>query len=233
MYCWGDNRSGQLGDGSLQSSSVPIQVSLSNANDIALGTTHTCAIKRGQVYCWGRNDPYQHLGWQGAGRQRTPRLNAINGVFSLSASAQFTCGASTQINNLGGLDGVVCWGRNDTNNLGTGSPSEAGSAVRVGSLQNARRIAVGDGHGCAVRRSGTVHCWGDNTQGQLGAGNDNDTNDLMQAGQLTDVIEISAGRDHTCARDIDGSIYCWGDNEHGTLGLGGNDRPSPTRIQTF
>ena len=149
MYCWGDNRSGQLGDGSLQSSTVPIQVNLSNADDIALGTTHTCAIKRGQVYCWGRNDPYQHLGWQGAGRQRTPRLNAINGVFSLSASAQFTCGSSTQINNLGGLDGVVCWGRNDTNNLGTGSPSEAGSAVRVENCSFRVDSVVSESRSCA------------------------------------------------------------------------------------
>ena len=151
----------------------------------------------------------------------------------LSISSQFTCGASTQINNLGGLDGVVCWGRNDTNNLGTGSISESASPVRVSELQNARRIAAGKGHACALRRSGTVHCWGDNNFGQLGPGNDSETNSLVRAGQLVDMSEIAAGAYHTCARDDSGAIYCWGNNGHGCLGIGGNDRSSPTRIQTF
>ena len=160
-------------------------------------------------------------------------MNNVNGVFSLSSSSEFTCGASTQINNLGGLDGVVCWGRNDDNNLGTGSASRSGTPVRVGELQNARRIAVGKGHACALKRDGTVHCWGANEYGQLGPGNDNDTDSLVRAGQLVEVTEIAAGAYHTCARDDAGAIYCWGTNGQGSLGIAGNDRSTPTRLQTF
>jgi alpha-tubulin suppressor-like RCC1 family protein len=56
-YCWGDNSSGQLGDGSTTSRSTPIPVSggLSFSAIIA-GSLHSCALtSAGAAYCWGWN----------------------------------------------------------------------------------------------------------------------------------------------------------------------------------
>ena len=66
LWCWGDNASGQLGDGTttLQPSPVPVQVS-GQATDwaaVSAGGGYTCAVKiDGTVWCWGSNG-YGQLG---------------------------------------------------------------------------------------------------------------------------------------------------------------------------
>ncbi|MBU1160590.1 hypothetical protein KJ992_00025 [Patescibacteria group bacterium] len=60
MVCWGYNGSGQLGNGSTNSTSTPVQVSnlgASTVKEITAGTYHTCALKTdGSMVCWGNND---------------------------------------------------------------------------------------------------------------------------------------------------------------------------------
>jgi hypothetical protein len=56
-YCWGDNSSGQLGDGSTTTSSTPVVVS-GGLSFVVLtaGTGHTCGVTAdGIAYCWGDN----------------------------------------------------------------------------------------------------------------------------------------------------------------------------------
>jgi len=62
-YCWGDNSSGQLGNGSTTPSSSPVLVSGGlKFSSIALGWGHTCGLTTaGAVYCWGSNS-YGQLG---------------------------------------------------------------------------------------------------------------------------------------------------------------------------
>ncbi|MBW3628178.1 MAG: Ig-like domain-containing protein [Gemmatimonadetes bacterium] len=53
-YCWGDNRSGQLGDGRGLSSAVPSRVAGTlRAATISAGRSHTCASTDRLLYCWG------------------------------------------------------------------------------------------------------------------------------------------------------------------------------------
>lgn len=55
VNCWGDNRYGQLGNGSLDSSLIPLEVSgLENIKAITVGTFSSCAINQlNEVKCWG------------------------------------------------------------------------------------------------------------------------------------------------------------------------------------
>jgi hypothetical protein len=59
VWCWGANRRGELGIGADQNdASRPRQVAPLGAEvtDIAVGTHHSCAIKRdGSLHCWGEN----------------------------------------------------------------------------------------------------------------------------------------------------------------------------------
>ena len=59
-YCWGG---GYLGDGTGESSPVPVQVATSVLfNMVVVGGSHTCAVGReGVMYCWGDNQ-YGQLG---------------------------------------------------------------------------------------------------------------------------------------------------------------------------
>lgn len=54
-YCWGDNRFGQLGDGSTTSRPAPVPVGGGfKFASLSAGGNHTCGITRkGELYCWG------------------------------------------------------------------------------------------------------------------------------------------------------------------------------------
>ncbi|KAB8145564.1 chromosome condensation regulator RCC1 [Chloroflexia bacterium SDU3-3] len=77
VRCWGDDGSGQLGDGgAIESntfSNVPVDVlGVTNATHIATGYYHACAaLDTGEVRCWGDNAYYQ-LGTTGVTKSSTP-----------------------------------------------------------------------------------------------------------------------------------------------------------------
>ena len=56
--CWGANENGQLGNGTLTDSAVPVTVSnVTNATAIAPGSKHTCLVRSNQkVACFGDNE---------------------------------------------------------------------------------------------------------------------------------------------------------------------------------
>lgn len=57
LWCWGDNRFGQLGNGSYLSSLFPTPVGLATDwQAVSLGDEHSCALKQdGSLWCWGNN----------------------------------------------------------------------------------------------------------------------------------------------------------------------------------
>lgn len=58
VRCWGQNQSGQLGDGTRLHRAAPVRVTglPEEAVDIAAGMTSACAVLRGgRVWCWGGN----------------------------------------------------------------------------------------------------------------------------------------------------------------------------------
>jgi alpha-tubulin suppressor-like RCC1 family protein len=62
LWCWGDNRRGQLGNGDPTRASVAMPTRIGTDTDwqeLATGDWHTCAIRAGNVYCWGENDDGQ------------------------------------------------------------------------------------------------------------------------------------------------------------------------------
>lgn len=63
VLCWGDNKSGVLGNGSEDPSMVPTEVlGLADAVEITAGSHHNCArVASGAVHCWGDNT-YGQLG---------------------------------------------------------------------------------------------------------------------------------------------------------------------------
>jgi alpha-tubulin suppressor-like RCC1 family protein len=56
-YCWGANDDGQLGNGELTQSPVPVAVSGGYTfSEISAGDGHGCAVTDGgDAYCWGSN----------------------------------------------------------------------------------------------------------------------------------------------------------------------------------
>ena len=82
LYCWGNNDSGQVGNGSDEQQDKPVKV-LSNVVSAALGEAHSAAItKNGDLYCWGANDSGQ-LG-DGSGEDKDKPVKVLSNIASVA-----------------------------------------------------------------------------------------------------------------------------------------------------
>ena len=170
VKCWGDNRAGQVGDGTIWNiRKVPVDVSglASGVRAIAAGDYHTCArmdtTQGGGVKCWGASGD----GWVGGQWTRwSPSPVDVDGLAGealyIAAGGRHTCALTT-----GG--GVQCWGANRSGQLGDGTTTDRSAFVGVtGLASEVSDIAAGGFHTCALTIDGGVKCWGDNGRGQLG-----------------------------------------------------------------
>lgn len=142
------------------------------------------------------------------------------------AGADHACGVTS-----GGA--AMCWGRNESGQLGDGTRRERHTPVLVAGLTHGvRSVALGDYHTCAVLDDGSVKCWGYNFVGSLGDGTRRTTLRPVQVlGLFQGVASIRASQDSTCALTTAGKALCWGGNEYGQLGDGtGQERLTPTPV---
>lgn len=62
LWCWGDNKDGQLGDGTSDDRHEPVRIGLNAVVSVSLSLRNTCALlAAGEVWCWGDNQ-YGMLG---------------------------------------------------------------------------------------------------------------------------------------------------------------------------
>jgi alpha-tubulin suppressor-like RCC1 family protein len=194
VVCWGANAAGQLGDGGLEESTIPVTVAnLAGAVAVAAGAQHTCALLiTGEVRCWGDNSAGQ-LGTGTTGGVRVipfPVCSEPSGVecTPMRGAVAITAGSDTTCVLL--ADGTLrCWGSNTFRQLGIGRQLN-GSVDRPqpvcapdpdydcgdpdydcrGYLSNVVAVDLGYNSACALIAGGTVRCWGQNASLQLGNG---------------------------------------------------------------
>jgi alpha-tubulin suppressor-like RCC1 family protein/lysophospholipase L1-like esterase len=212
VSCWGVNGNGQLGDGTLVNSAVPVPVSgLSDAIAVSAGHAHSCAVKVSRtVVCWGLNN----RGQLGNGTTTDSSVPVV--VFGLSDATEVTAGDQESCAVRSG-GAVVCWGLNVYGELGDGTTTDSSVPVTVSGLSGVTAVASFAGHSCALTSSGTVECWG---LGPLGNGTTNQSVVPVTVAGLSGVTAIAAGSEHFCAMKASGAVVCWGSNLQGQLGDG-------------
>ncbi len=237
--CWGDNAKGELGNGTEIGSNLPVQVSglTSGVATISAGSNFTCAVATGgNSSCWGDGASGQ-LGNGIATSSAIPTAvldstgNApLGGVVTISAGFENACALTS-----GGT--VLCWGANNSGQLGNGTtsslsnvPVEVVDSNGQSALHDVVAISSGLDYNCATTSSGSALCWGGNDSGQLGNGSTtNSSRPVAVSGLLSGVIAISSGSRHTCAETIGGAAQCWGFNLNGQL-ASGNTTTSATPV---
>lgn len=249
VWCWGDNRQGQLGsDGSaLGFETTPVEVVglVGRATTIAAGGDHTCAIvEGGSLACWGANSRGE-LG-SGASEPRftatlVPLLDEVTGV---ALGPHHACVVQKD-------ERIRCWGDNAWSQLGVAGvqiaeepqllPGYAASSVLAGG-----GAGTGTARSCLLSTDREAACWGHGGYGALGCGTPSDPLSSnatpcqvrwsLRSGQpgeaLSPVQSLSLGGGHTCAVTADGDGFCFGVNWSGQLGNGAEfSVPRPRRVE--
>jgi alpha-tubulin suppressor-like RCC1 family protein len=216
-YCWGDNLSGQLGDGTSVRRSIPTLVGSNIAfKSISAGNLQTCALSfQGKAFCWG-GDSYGEIGVACDTVPCTlPTPQTVSGdltFVAVSAGNTFTCGvsASAEAWCWGGLDLPWSDGLGRKGVLGDGSSHGSATPVRVTGNHRFTEVAAGAGSACGVTEGNEAFCWGVNFSGQLGTGtvDDNGHPNPTRLGPGITWSHITAG-DSSCGLDHQGVAYCW------------------------
>jgi len=252
-YCWGNNDSGQLGDGNYgyDSSSPVAVVGDRRYLHISAGYDATCAISTaGAAYCWGYND-YGQLGngthdetIRGAVDADTPQLVSGEHAFTtVSVGWNTTCGLTAP-------GDAYCWGYNDYGQVGNGAfdNTEAGLADAdtpqlVSGGRKFLSVSAGENTTCGVTTREIGYCWGTGNNGELGngdysvelAGNgfDADSAVPVKVSGKQKFVTIATGGEHSCGLTTVGKVYCWGDNTYGQIGarIAGGYVTLPTRVK--
>ena len=181
------------------------------AEQITAGDNHTCALKNGNLRCWGDNN---------SGRLAFPSLTRATQV---SAGAAHNCALDNESN-------AACWGDNSSGQLALPQTSNVRQVIAGGMSScvlttgyqsqcagdnssnklppngtgQLAQLSIGNQHSCAVKLGGDVQCWGDNA--------------TLTNTAVDNATQVAVGSLHSCAILQNGSVTCWGDNSTGQLG---------------
>ncbi|HET9730282.1 MAG TPA: Calx-beta domain-containing protein [Acidimicrobiia bacterium] len=154
VLAWGNNVSGQLGDGNNTDQPTPVQVSGLGAGSgviaIAAGDAFALALKSdGTVLAWGQNASGQ-LGNNNAPNDSSVPVQ-VTGLGSGSGVTKITVGHSHAIA-LKSDGSVLAWGRNNSGQLGDGTTTQHNTPETLSTISNVSAIAAGGAHTLAIRQ---------------------------------------------------------------------------------
>jgi alpha-tubulin suppressor-like RCC1 family protein len=207
LLAWGENTSGQLGDGTTISRSLPESVA-TNAVTAAAGETHSLYVKSdGTLWAMGGN-AYGQLG-DGTLTTRSNAVSVAVNVVSVTAGRYH----SLYLKNDGTLWAM---GFNGYGQLGDGTQTNRSNAVSVAS--NVVAVAAGYYHSLYLKNDGTLWAMGANNDGQLGDG----TLTTREIAELvaSNVVTVASGGLHSLYVKGDGTLWTMGWNTNGQLGDG-------------
>ena len=238
VMCWGDNRWGELGDGTITERREPVAVKRLEGHiaQIVAGQHHTCAIVNDGARCWGHGS----YGQLGDGTKRSPVTTPVQvrgltkGVTSLALGIFTTCTV---------VEGhLKCFGKNTAGELDLDPRTNRTIPVDAPTAGDDFLGVRSNGSTTCAFAINRVTCWGDQTWNSppglgpifdLAIGLDGGC--VLRSGAVAcfrwdsearttvrlpaPATQISAGTHHACAL-AGGEVYCWGNRGFGALGDG-------------
>jgi len=217
LYCVGANTFGQLGNGTLTSTTEPQKVvGISKVSSVSVGSSSACAVTQsGALYCWGDNSSGQ-LGIGNTDSKTVATLvNSLSNVSQVSVGDNFACALATS-------GTLSCWGANDSGQLATGSKQASSTPVLVNQLPTGvTKVTASGKRVCVI--AGDIFCWGDFASFVFPTELRNWVPTKVSGSSGATSVEL--GGDFGCFT-LSSSISCWGANAHGQLGNGSKAQSS-------
>jgi alpha-tubulin suppressor-like RCC1 family protein len=233
LYVWGNNILGTLGDGSTNTQTGAVAVSLQNIppntrfKQIANGVEHSVVLSTdGVLYAWGENSLFQ-VGDATITRRRTPIAVDVRDLPVGTRFAQISCGAYHTL--ALGTDGTLyAWGFNGYGAFGDDNAGDGRTPniIRLGGLPTGTSLVqiAGIGyHSLALASNGALYTWGRNNYGQLGDGTFAQRNaPVRESSNGTGWIGLGQGAsaNHSLVLGPGGGVFSAGLNNAGQLGDG-------------
>jgi alpha-tubulin suppressor-like RCC1 family protein len=249
VMAWGHNASGELGDGTTDDKSTPVEVA--NLTDVVAiaagqgtsgeGSTDggwSMALKSdGTVWGWGDNTSGETI----TADPMTPYLTTPTQVPVLPTITSIAVAGCVNAYAVDNNNSAWSWGTQYLGALGNGScgldtpeqPGQVSGAGGTGLLANVAMVAGGSSFGLAMLADGTVWGWGNDSSGALGDGttgadadcgggvdSPNTQTTPVQAQNITTAIAIAAASDQGLILLADGSVWAAGYNPNDKLGVG-------------
>ena len=224
LWSWGNNKYGQLGDGSVLNRPRPVRIGEDNDwTGVFAGGNQTFAIKSdGSLWGWGGN----YYGQLGIGTRESQSAPVQIGTDRDWASVSTRYDHAVALKSDGTLWG---WGNMTAFCVHF---SHCGDdvlyPVQIGQEDDWVEVSAAEYFAVALKADGTLWAWG----GEYLSSGGFDT--PVQIGNDSDWSSVSAGNIHVAALKIDGSLWTWGWLYYGVIGngvIGINEfEPEPARI---
>ncbi len=220
LFSWGNNSTGQIGNGNTNNEASPVQASVVPLgwSKVAAGDTYTAALKSdGNIWTMGNND----FGQLGNGSTTPNSLVPVQVIGS--DFKQVVCGKSHTLA-IKANGTLWAWGKNVNGQLGIGNSDASlhSTPIQIGVGNNWTSVSAGDAYSMAIKADGTLWAWGDNTFGQFGNGTPNPTPTTapIQISGLDTWVDVECGTDFTLILKSNGTLSAAGNNDFGQLGIG-------------
>jgi alpha-tubulin suppressor-like RCC1 family protein len=178
-WCWGNNGTGQLGNGTTTESLVPVAVTGSHDfKALTVSPSAVCGVDTAShAWCWGDN-AYGQLGIGSTTASNDPAAVDAGTTYSAITAAtnngKSFCAIVT--------DGAgKCWGENSFGQAKEGSKEPVTSPAPVGGFKGLRSLSTGGNFSCVTDARNETSCWGRNDAGQTGSGTATPTNAPLPA----------------------------------------------------
>ena len=226
LWAWGDNPDGQVGDGTRNPRTVPVQIGASTEwKSVTAGERHSHGLRTdGTLWGWGYNGQNQ----LGDGTKTTHTAPRQIGTAADWAWVEAGANHTLALKKDGSLWG---WGANDFSQLARENQPSIAEPTELVPGTRWRSISGGWWHSLGVKTDGTLWGWGSNSNFEL-ADSVASRATPTQIGTDSDWEQATAGGFSSFGVKTDGSVSCWGLNTLAQLGLGDiGNRPFVDRMK--
>ena len=218
LWMWGDNRGGQIGDGTTNDRTTPVKI-MDDVETVSVGYQLCAAVKSdGSLWMWGENRIFNFE--DGIKENPHKPIKIMDDVKTVSIGFSDSAFIKTD-GSLWTWEYYV-----DENNL----MISYYKPVKI--MDGVKAVALGEDIGAVIKTDGSLWIWGDNRYGQIGDGTKENRDEPVRI--MDNVKTVALGHHNSAAIREDGSLWIWGDNLSGQIGDGTEGieeyRLTPVRI---